>query len=394
MLRFSALTWVIFLAVVGAPLAVGYAAEPLSDARIQQAIEQLGDASFDVREAAQKELLKNAEAAEKQLLEATRSLDLERSRRAQFILSALGEQKLNALMEKVTWSVLLERIREHAKGTEWQKPGWTDPLIEGAVTRLVTQANRAATAKTARMPVKFAECISKPAGPPGFPGRGGPGEMVCARGSHEVSFANNSVYLIDGSIRIAHASNCVIIARGAVNISHGSGNIVLAGHYIDVAHEGSMFGRPGAEMVSSSLLMSGGLLRISHAQGAICSTPGLMELSGSKLTFLNSPNVSGSHHVDCEKVEAKLQIVPVAPPSPISDKLTITQVINRGDSEKGLVILEQGGVEIVLRPNTPITDNLGKPISALEGWKLEFVGDRFALFSNGETEASFLLPRR
>jgi hypothetical protein len=90
----------------------------------------------------------------------------------------------------------------------------------------------------------------------------------------------------------------------------------------------------------------------------------------------------------------KLGIVPKAMPNKIAGQLKIQQVVRRGDSTPGFVVVDHNGVETVLRPDKEICDNQGQPILALAGWKLQLVADGYALFSNGKEYAGFLLEAK
>jgi hypothetical protein len=289
-------------------------------------------------------------------------------------------------------------VKQHASNEDWKKPGFADPLLEGAVEKLVEQANLVAKEDRVQMPARFGDVSAAgdrfrpmPGGAP--PPRPGAGQLVCGQGALAFSHCNNSIFLIDGSVRISFATNCLIIARGAVNISHSSGNVVLAGQYIDIGHEGSGLRLGEARGVvaksGSSLLMSGGSLQIAHAMGAICSAPDEVSVGADNCIFLNcAPKLDGRRNPNQVIEKVKLQIQPAAPPNPIRDQFKIAQVVDR--DEDRFIIVEQNGVEVVVREGGEIKDNLGKPVPALAGWKLTYISRGHALLSNGKEDAGFV----
>jgi hypothetical protein len=364
----------------------------IDEQRIATLVKQLGDAEFSVREAAQKQLLQIGEPAETAVAEAARSFDVEVSRRAKRILGELAKHKLTRLVDKVTWPMLLERVRQHAGAEEWKQPGFSDELIEGAIERLVDRVNEAAKEQRVKLPVRFCECQAS---------RGRDGELrgegllICGTGSLEVSRGHRSIILVDGSVRIAYATECLIVARGAVSISHGQGNIILAEQFVDVAHEGTRLRIGGAPIEGgSSLILSGNILRISHAQRAVCGAPSIDISHGTDCVFLHGGGIPAPMPRGGVAVEAKLPFAPAAKKNPLQGKLKVTQVVDSDNRAENLAIIEQGGVEIVIRPGQEIKDNLGQPIPALAGWKLAFIGDHYALFSNGKEDAGFVIPGR
>ncbi len=368
------------------------AAAASDETRISAAIKELGDSAFQVREAAQRELLKIGLPAEKLLQAAARSPDAEIARRIEFILGELSKRKVASEIEKASWATVLERVRKHAASDDWQKSGFEDLLIEGAIEKLIDQANEAAKQKRVNLPVRFAECQANTE----IRGGRGASRLLCAQGSHEFSGADRSIFLIDGNVRISHASDCLIIARGAVNISHGSGNVILAGQFVDISHDGSRLrGGEAAVEGGSSLVLSGSILRMSHSQRSICYAQSELSVGSPNCIFLNSAKALEGRRASSPQVDGvKLLLQPTAPPNPIRDQLKITQVYGRGDSDAGLAIIEQGGIEIVLRPGAEIKDNLGMPVAALAGWKLAFVADGYALLSNGKEDAGFVIPKK
>lgn len=381
----------LFVFALSVQTAAGQETDSAIETRIKAAIEQLGDSSFDVRQAAQRDLLKIGLIAEKSLQEALRSPDVEIRDRAKFVLAEFARQKIDAELEKVNWQTILDRVKKHATGEEWKQAGFSDPLIERAVEKLISQVNIAAKEDRVMMPVRFADCTAKR---DDVRMRPGSYQLICAQGSAYLGRGDHSIFLIDGSADFSFANNCLIIARGAVSIAHSSSNVVLAGQFIDISHDGS-HARPGTEAAGTgSLVMSGSILRISHANRAICSAPTEMVVGSTNCVLINpAPMLKGPVATNRQVNDVKIVLQPLAPSNPLRDPFKITQVIHRGDSNPGFVVIEHNGVEVVQRPGVDIKDNMGKPVAAVEGWKLSFVNDKYALFSNGKEDAGFVLPR-
>jgi hypothetical protein len=370
--------------------------------RIKQAIEQLGSDSFNAREAAQRDLLKLvSDADDSQLVAATESKDVEVARRAQFVRSELQKRNLDALATKLDWSGLTKRIARHAENDDWKSADWRDEVIERSLSVLLQQLNAHVANPSLELPQK----IAHPGGADAAERPGGPlrSALLVGRGFHHVPHAQQSVLLIDGSVDISHATNCVIIATGGVTISHSNACVVIAGEFVSISMDGSgfNFGAPRAgETPRRSLVMSGGPLHMSHAQGTVRYSPLAQSNWGSDCVLVNSKLVGhnmagfGPNKPSTEVNHVKLGIVPRAMPNRIANQLNIKQTVDGGDSTPGFVIVEQQGVETVLRPDKEICDNQGQPIPALAGWKLQFVARNYALFSNGKEYAGFAVEAK
>lgn len=397
--------WLVGLALLGSALlspAFAQQAEPTAEltAKIARAIQDLGADAFETRNAAQAELQKIGLPAEQAVTAAARSPDPEIAGRARIVLAELARKKLDVELEKVTWATVLERVKHHASNDDWKKPGFADSLLEQAVEKVIDQANKGAKADRVQLPVRFADVTAaEPGVRRGLGPREGTGQLVCGQGSLEFGRGERSIFLVDGSVRVAYANNCLIIARGAVNISHGSGNVVLAGQFIDISHEGSA--RRARDPAAAdpgrgwSLILSGGILRISHASGAICSAPEEVSVGADECIFLNcTPRGDFTRRGNNQVIEkVSLQLQPIATPNPIRDRLQITQVVDRGDSA-GFIVVEHNGVEVVVRQGSELKDNLGQPVPGLAGWKLAFAATGYALLSNGKEDAGFVVTKK
>ena len=352
----------------------------VSDKQILAEIRNLASSSYRKRVAAEKALRKFGVAAEKHLQKAAASGDPEVSRRAKAILADIEEKRFLAQANKLGFHRILERIHKHASSNKWRTAGWKDPGLEAALKTFILQVKRATGNDNVALPVKFANVQ-----PGGNPDRSASGKLYILKETKgaQISSARNCIFLVDGSIRISSAYNCIIIARTAVDISSGRNNVVLAGHYIRSTFSSTRRGSP-------EILMSGGVVHLSHADNAIISAPRQVRVSIARnTTFVNSPNVRASIDRQNKRVnDAKILLAPKAMKgkNPLSD-LKVTQVI--GSGAKSFVIVKQGKVELVLRMGAAITDNTGKPIPKYDGWKLSFVTSGLAVFSKGRQDATF-----
>jgi hypothetical protein len=357
-----------------------------NDGEVADAIRKLSDPSFQVREKAQRALLKFGQAAEKLLEDAANSTDAEVAKRAKVVLAELNNRQLEAQVGRLTFDDLLARVHRAAASEEWQKPGWKDSLLDAGLNALIDQVKRATKNDALRLPVGFGDV--QPRSEREIRGFVQGGLCVLKEGS--IAHARRSIFLVDGSLRISHAQDCVIVARGAVDIAHGRGNVVLAGHYLHTSHDG------GPPTSSGSVLMSGSILDVSHSNQSVCYAPRAVSVSFATGTiFLNSPKVEIAHEKSCTRIDAKLPLAPTERKNPLSDKIKITQIVRPSDSGRGaLVVLDQGGVEVVVRPGAQITDRQGKVIPEAAGWKLSFAADGFALFSKDREDAGFYRKRQ
>jgi hypothetical protein len=377
------------LALASPSLAQGVVAS--DDARIAKLIKELGHEEFSVRESAQRELVKLGMPAEKALTAAAASNDVEISRRTTLILRALAQQKVAAEVDKITWIKVLDRVRQHAASKEWQKDGFADDVLEGALQKLVDQANAAVGETRVKLPTTFAEC--RPARGPAE-GPAIPNQLYVVQGSLDLRQAQQSIILVDGSVNVSGATNCIIIARGAVNVSGSQGNVIIAGQHVSTCFEATHLkvARPAQERIGS-LLMSGGTLQVSHPYLAVCYAREKFDFSRAENCFFLNGGPKDLRRMEGSAiVDAKLLFTPSARPNPLEGKLKVVQA-HRASAERSLLILEKDGVEFALRPGSDIKDNLGKPIPELAGWKLDLMDQYLAVFSNGKEDACFQVPR-
>ena len=291
---------------------------------------------------------------------------------------------------------VIDHIRAAEASGAWMKAGWREAVIEQALAGIIEQMNQAAGRKDLALPVALANLRAGD-----FQGRGDHlrnALWVCRGGS--VSLAEQSMILADGNVDVAFANDCVIVARGAVEIAHGANNVVLAGQYINVSHDGRPL-RPGRGPAPSSLLVSGGYVDVAHAMGTVVSAPRLVSIADAEgVTLVNCPKADLPRHpgIPAGWASVNAEGVTLAPPAvkdnPLAGKLDVTQVVRVDDASRRFVVIDRGGAELVLRPGAEIRDGAGRPVPELSGWHLTFVADEFALFSRGNEDAGFLVPKR
>ena len=310
------------------------------------------------------------------------------------------------------------RVKAAAAGEEWKKEGWTDPLIEQWLADVVGAVQAAGHGKELPEPAAFADygrrdpLVRPPAEPDAAP-RPGEGALVVTR-RLEVVRLRHTVALVDGDVDVGYANDCVIIARGSVRVSHGAGNVIVAGKSIHVSHDGSerssaarrremaamaaARGRPrperpvppGARRVPPmSLLVSGGVLEVSHAGGTVCVGLQRVEIAhASECVFVNSPNVRTSHRTDCAELRLDEALFGVPPePHPLEADLRLHSAAN------GTAIFFKGR-RYVGEKGTVINDEGGNPVAGLAGWTLSAAESGYGVLSNDEERASILLERR
>jgi hypothetical protein len=308
---------------------------------------------------------------------------------------------------------LLARVREVARGEEWQKEGWKDASIERWLENAVAAATAATKGQVAgALPVAFGDV--KVGGNPNVAGGnavvvrggGGPvrqhtGALVVASGAFEADHAHKSIVLVDGNARIGFANDCVIVARGAAYVAHGRRNVIVAGHFIHVSHDGQ--GRPvrpapGARPpvpmrmqvdLPGSLLISGSTVDVSHARGSTIVAPELVRVSHAhQCAFVNSPDRQvGDRGGANVLVSDELPDVG-PPPHPLHREAEVKWVV-----PKQAVIFTHDEKRYVAEVGREIVDESGRPVPDLAGWTVSFADEDFVLFTNDGVDVGFVVAR-
>jgi hypothetical protein len=292
--------------------------------------------------------------------------------------------------EEAAFPVLIDHIRAAAVSGVWQKGGWSDPIVEGAIKEWAEEAAKLTGQARPDLPAGLGGVKAAQANQGKLSGA-----LCLVSGNGPIGFVDKSVILVDGNIKIGFAWDCIIVARGAVYIAHGDRNVVMAGHFIHVSHDGNH--KEG--QMQGSLLMSGGVVNVSHAKGSVCSAPTMVRIShATGVTFADATNVNaGFLHGGANRDIAglKLRAAPQRAGNPLQGRLNVVQVAKGNDSGVGaMAVCEDNGVRFEIRPGEQIKDGAGKPIAGLEAWRLSFVGEEFALFSSDREDGGFFVPKK
>jgi hypothetical protein len=293
--------------------------------------------------------------------------------------------------ERAQFEAVVARVARLAESGQWKEPGWKDEALAEGLSGLIDRLKKATGRDDLALPVELADV--RP--PDEQPMRQDvlPGTLLVGR-DHSAGRATRAVILADGNVRIAFASECVIIARGAVEVSHGNGNVILAGHYIHVSHDGNpMPGGRRRGAAAGSILVSGGYVDVSHATATVVCAPAGVDIGFAHgVTFVNTPSLGVAHQDGCREVQADdLPLTPPEKPNALAGRLTVTQVVHNDNVARRCAVVRVGGGEVPVRPGAEVRDGNGHPVPGLEGWKLTFVYEDFALFSRDGVDAGFLL---
>lgn len=188
---------------------------------------------------------------------------------------------------------VIQRIRDATRAREWERVGWTDPVIQRWLDVQIAVLKRATNADAAVLPVAMVDLRERGA----KQGRANRSLIVSA-GDFKGNFIEDSVILVDGEANIGFVRNSIIIARDSVRVSHARGNVVVAGKDIEIAHDNS--GRDAR----GSVLIGGGSLKVSHATGSIISAGVKLEVSHARqCSFINTHDVTVSHRHDSPSID-------------------------------------------------------------------------------------------
>lgn len=296
--------------------------------------------------------------------------------------------------EAIPFDALVARIRKAEESQDWRKAGWNDETIEASLHKLVASLKLATGKEFLKLPVEFKDVSAdRDERFAAFEG----GLLRVFKGSASVSHARKSIFLVDGSIQISHASDSIVIARGAVDIGHGNRNLIIAGNHAEIAHDGNDAFRDGLRPDAvgvvakhGSIIVCGGSVEISHAQGTVCDAPSHLRIShATQVSFLNSPNRAISH--EHESTHCKATSLPIVIPAPRAlpaEIFKITQIVAADDRAKRLVTIERNGIEYVLRPGAKLVDETGKPVPKWEDWSVGFITRHAVLFTDGKRDVS------
>ena len=293
-----------------------------------------------------------------------------------FLLLPLTAFPQERAASDLTFDELITRIEKLASSGAWRSKEWDGAEIQSWVEkRLARLADATNRKEIAAMSVSQALRHKSEAG------RRGGGHIEVGR-DVKIPHANHAVVLASGNVTIGHANDCLVIAGGAVEIAHGRNNVVFGGHYIHVSHDGR--GRPGSS-AQGSVLVSSGMIDVSHATMTICSAPKLVQIShATAVEFVDSPNRSISHDAASRVHTLDQPIVAARKDHALKSKLSLSWFV-----EDSGVVFRLSGKRYVAELGATIKDESGKPVGELKGWKLTYVSDHFALFKKGRDYMGF-----
>jgi hypothetical protein len=302
------------------------------------------------------------------------------------------EQRLAALMA---------RIRDVASLGAWlqQAPAgrrWRDPVIESALSEILTDVGNTAGRQDLALPVGFDE-VNASEGPARGPSIFEQNLHVVRGDDVRILRATKSILLVDGNVQVAYADDCVIVARGAVTVVEGWRNVIVAGHYVHVSSDGSTSGRNST--ASGSVLVSGSVLNVLHAQSSLCRAPRLVRVDhAGNATFVDCPVIQSSTETGSKRFRRARFIVPAEPKvNPLEEVIRVTGVTGpyEGDGRRiGAAVLKASGAELTLRWGAAPVSAHGSPVPALDGWAASMIDAGYVLLSNGEQDAEFFAPAK
>jgi hypothetical protein len=291
-------------------------------------------------------------------------------------------------VEDSGFKLILQRIRAASRDEGWKADDWSDPVIEKWLSDLESELAAATKRGDLKLPVAFDDVtVADPAKTSSLKG-----VLTVEKTTMDVTRAANSIILSDANVQVSFADNCVIVARGAVTISHARNCFVIAGEYVDITHARSRVVRPaagGAPLPGTpTVVLCGGPIEVSHAANVVCSSPRQITMSfAEKVDLINSPLHKASHGSP-NAIDAKIGFDYQGEENPIRSKFQVTETVRRG-AGKSFAVVRRGDVEYVVREGAQVMGMDGKPLPGVEDWKLEFVANRLAIFSDGERFATF-----
>ena len=279
--------------------------------------------------------------------------------------------------------MVLGRIRAHAKSNEWQAENWSDPVIEKWLENAAALLRDAAGKEAGQLPVKFADV--RPVAAPGG-GRILRGGQLIVGQDVQVNHASKSIILADGNAEVGFAESSIIVARGVVSVAHCNNSVIVSGTFVEVAHDGNGL----RDAAGGSTVLCRGRANISHCTGTlILAQEGATVSHARGATFFGLEPKTSSRDAGCKVLKLPPDF-PLEPRTedPLEKKIEVLGSVK----PKGLVFRVEGK-RVVADLGQPIVDEAGAAVAALAGWRLSFVGDEVAAFSNGEVDVPFVLPQ-
>ena len=284
---------------------------------------------------------------------------------------------------------VVQRAAEATTSDDWTEGDWDDEQLESWLSAVIDDVQRITKNNNIELPTTFDD-VRPAISPDGSHiAHLNNGLFVTKRGT--VSHAHDSIIIADESIEVSHAHNCLIIARGAVDVGHGRGNVIIAGHCIHTSYDGypEVQNPVGS---NGSVLICGSVVDVAHAKNTIVCAPQAATMSFTRdVTFINSPNRNVSHERDSTYLTDDSGILPTnSPKHPMIDELKITRIVPPDDSGNGAMVTTEHTDEAT---EIRIDEAIPGATAELEGWKLVFVGEGFALFAkDGQFASAYITP--
>jgi hypothetical protein len=304
-----------------------------------------------------------------------------------------------------TLQTVLDRIHKHAANKTWRGEGWKDERIETWVDGLTGKVAAAANFPALKAPVHFADVK--------------PTDEANSRSHDHVLLVGknfrllttklrNCLVLADGNFLADSVQSCVIVARGAISVTASESSILIGGAYVRSNSDGqtrnlengSLFVTPGwahADTINGSLIYAGeGITTGRRIDGGVFINATLVLSEAMSVTSQRRPR----------SVKVRDLTVGDLVNNPLSSRLDVTGVIYPEAAESpdllGLVmrggldtarprpiglILRFEGRRYVVNIGKAIVDQNEQPVESLAGWKLSYVNDKMAIFSNSQADA-------
>lgn len=303
-----------------------------------------------------------------------------------------------------TLSAILGRIHEHAASKIWRADGWKDEQIETWLEGVVGKIAPAAKLPL-KLPVRFADV--KPtdeASRQSFDQA-----LLVGKNFRLVSTKlRNCIVLADGNFLADSVQGCIVIARGAISVTSSDSSIIVAGAYARTNADGqsrnltsgSLFLSPGwvnAETIYGSVIYAGeGIATGRQLDGGVFINATLVVSDTLSPLVQRRPRTVKVRDLPIgdlvnDPLYSQLDVSGIIYPEAmdVGDPLGFVTRLNRNTSRPrpiGLVLRFQNR-RYVVNIGKPILDQNEKPVDDLAGWKLSYVNDKLAIFSNGQADA-------
>ncbi len=280
--------------------------------------------------------------------------------------------------------MVLERIHNHAQKDEWKDAGWSDATIEKWLENAVAAVGTAAGKADLKLPIKFSDVQALD--PKARRGRlvGGGGLIVGT--NVEVAHLQRTIILADGNAEVSFADNCIIVARGVVSVPHCNNSLIVSGTLVEIAHDGNGIRNPAG----GSVVLCRGGVDISHATGTM-----IVAHEGASVSHAHSATFLGGEPQTSHR-DAACQVVKLPPDFPVEPRLAHAwekKIAMLGAVKPKGIVFRFEGKRYVAELNSPIVNESGEKVAALEGWQVTFVGDEMAALSDGRVDIPFRLPQ-